>query len=73
MGGGGHFFWVPHFKGGWGGDPPKKFQKVFLPKVAQTPYPQSKTIRNHVSYAKIRVIIISHESQPISLQIDFGS
>ena len=58
---GGYFFWVPH-KGGWGGDTPKYL--IFLPKVAQTPYPKSQTIRNHVSYAKIRVIIISARGGP---------
>ena len=56
---GGSFFLGALLKGGLKGGPPKKFQFFFLPKVAQTPYPKSQTIRNHVSYAKIRVIIIS--------------
>ena len=38
---------------------PQKISNFFLPKVGQTPYPKSQTIRNHVSYAKIRVIIVS--------------
>ena len=43
---------------------PQKISIFFLPKVAQTPYPKSQTIRNHVSYAKIRVIIISARGGP---------
>ena len=61
---GGSFFLGALLKGGLKGGPPKKFQFFFLPKVAQTPYPKSQTIRNHVSYAKIRVIIISARGGP---------
>ena len=43
---------------------PQKISKKILPKVAQTPYPKSQTIRNHVSYVKIRVIIISARGGP---------
>ena len=46
---GGHFFWVRYLKGAEGVTPPK-ISKIFLPNVAQTPYPKSQTIRNHVSY-----------------------
>ena len=56
---GGHFFWVPHLKGAEGVTPPPKISKKKLPNVAQTPYPKSQTIENHVSYAKIREIIIA--------------
>ena len=61
---GGSFFLGALLKGGLKGWPPKKFQIFFLPKVGQTPYPKSQTIRNHVSYAKIRVIIISARGGP---------
>ena len=50
---GGHLFWVRNLKGAEGVTPPK-ISNFSLPKVAQTPYPQCKKIRNHVSYAKIR-------------------
>ena len=30
---GGHFFWVPHLKGAWRGDPPKNFKKIFYQKL----------------------------------------
>ena len=61
---GGSFFLGAPLKGGLKGGPPQKISKKNLPKVAQTPYPKSQTIRNHVSYAKIRVIIISARGGP---------
>ena len=55
---GGHFSWLPSFKGAKGGDPPKKFQ-FFFTKSCQNTISLKSEKHYHVLYAKNNLIIIS--------------
>ena len=71
--GGGHFFWVPSFERGFGGDPLNfsknyLYQKLLINNIEKVKK-KSQEFSNHVSYAKISEMIISAKVGPDSASL----